>query len=85
MKREGVSTLSICGFPRALRYLLVLKTAFVFVCFEKFCWLYDDSFISPQGCDKAFLKVLSVKKFGLSKYLRTVYLLEKGRYFPPFR
>ena len=36
MEREGVSTLSICGFPRALKYLLILKIAFVFVCFEKF-------------------------------------------------
>ena len=36
MEREGVSSLSICGFPRALRYLLILKTSFVFVCFEKF-------------------------------------------------
>ena len=38
-----------------------LKTAFVFVCFEKFCLLYDNSCITPQECDKIFLKTL-VKK-----------------------
>ena len=56
MEREGVNTLSISGFPRALRYLLILKIVFVFVCFEKICLLYDNSCISPQECDKAFLK-----------------------------
>ena len=29
MQREGVSTLSICGFPRTLRGLLFFKNAFV--------------------------------------------------------
>ena len=33
-----------------------LKTNFVFVCFEIFCLLYDNSCISSQECDKAFLK-----------------------------
>ena len=56
MEREGVSTLSIRGFPRALRYLLILKTVCVFVYFESFCLLYDNFCISPQECDKAFLK-----------------------------
>ena len=59
MEREGVSTLSLCGFPRALRYLLILKTICVFVCFESFCLLYGNFCISPQECDKAFFE----KKF----------------------
>ena len=60
----------------------------MFVCFESFCLLYGNSCISPQECDKAYLKIVfekcvSVKDSGLSKYLRTVYLLEKGCSFPP--
>ena len=58
MESEGISTLSIRGFPRALRYLLILKIVCVFVCFESFCLLYGNSCINPQECDKAFLKVV---------------------------
>ena len=88
MKKEGVSTLSIRGFPRALRYLLIfLKIVFVFVCFERFCLLYDNSCIGPQECDKAFLKislkVCKCKKLGLSKYLRVnLPTLKKSVCFP---
>ena len=42
IEREGVSTLSIRGYPRALRYLLLcFQNLFAFqVCvgFEKLCW-----------------------------------------------
>ena len=55
MEMEGVSTLSIRGFPWALRYLLIFENCFC-VCFEKFCLLYDNPCISHQECDKAFLK-----------------------------
>ena len=36
MEREGVSTLYICRFPRALRYFLILKLILCVVCFENF-------------------------------------------------
>ena len=36
MERKGVRTLSIHGFPWAIRYLIILKIACVFVCFENF-------------------------------------------------
>ena len=38
IKREGISTLSIRSYLRALRYLLIIFKIvfFVFVCFEKF-------------------------------------------------
>ena len=44
----------------------------MFVCFEKFCLLYGNSCISPQECDKAFLKIVfekcvTVKKFKFDK------------------
>ena len=75
-------------FHRLLGTCSFLKIVFVFVCFEIFCLLYYNSCISPQECDKAFLKlVLKVwceNELNLSKYLRTIYLLEKGRSFPPF-
>ena len=35
MEREGISTLSICGFPRALRGLLIFENCFR-VCVKKF-------------------------------------------------
>ena len=57
METEGVNTLFINGFPRALRYLLILKTVFLFVGFERFCLLYGNSCIIPQECDQAFLKI----------------------------
>ena len=89
MEREGIITLSIRGFPRALRYLLIFENCLCLCVLEDFCLFYGNSCISPQECDKAFLKIafekcVSVKNPDLSKYLRTVYLLEKGRYFPPF-
>ena len=41
IEREGVSALSICGYPRAPRYLLIVFSKFAFLCvcgFEKsFC------------------------------------------------
>ena len=59
MEREGVSTLSICGYPRALRYLLIMfsKICLLFKCvwvlkkvsFEKFL---SNSCICPQECMK---------------------------------
>ena len=37
MKREGISTLSICSYLRALRYLLIFFKLLVCVCLEKKC------------------------------------------------
>ena len=75
-------------FHGLLRTCSFLKTVFVFVCFERFYSLYDNSCISPQECDKAFLKVVlkvwCKNELDLSKYLGTIYLLEKGCSFPPF-
>ena len=61
IKREGVSTLSIRGYPRALRYLLLcfqkllafqMCVGFEKVSFEKFL---SNSCISPQECMKCFV------------------------------
>ena len=57
MEREGVSTLSIRSFPWALRYLLILKTPFVFVCFEKFVCFMITLVSVLKSVDKAFLKL----------------------------
>ena len=56
VEREGINTLSICGFPRALRYLLIFKLL-VCACFEKVL-LRDDSCISHQECDEVCLKII---------------------------
>ena len=56
MEREGISTLSIRGFPQALRYLLILETVCALCFFKELGSLYYNSCISPQECDKAFLK-----------------------------
>ena len=41
MEREGVSTLSICGFPQALRCLaLVLKISYALCVLKIVCALY---------------------------------------------
>ena len=78
---EGVSTLSICGFPRALRYLLILKLL-VCACFKEFCLLRDNPCIGPQECDEVVFEIcfesVGVKFVCLSKYLGTIYLLEKS-------
>ena len=58
MEREGVSTLSICSYLRALICLAhFLKYLVLFACFEKYFempWcgdlIYDNSCISPQEC-----------------------------------
>ena len=56
MEREGVSTLSIRGFPQTLRYLLIFENCLCVYGFESFSLLYGNSCINPQECDKAFLK-----------------------------
>ena len=73
IEREGVSTLSIHGYPWALRYLLIY--VFKSVCFsivsefeKKFLWKFrNNSCISPQECLKncfeSFLKVSVWKEF----------------------
>ena len=56
MERECVSTLSICGFLWALRYLLILKIAFVFVCFEKFVCFMITLVSVLKSVDKTFFE-----------------------------
>ena len=73
MKREGISTLSIRGFPRALRYFTHFLKFLVYACFEKFYFMI--TLYRSQECDEVvlnfFLKCVSVKSFDLSKYLLT--------------
>ena len=56
MERECVSTLSICSFLRALRYLIILKIAFVFMCFENFICFMLTLVSVLKSVDKAFFE-----------------------------
>ena len=51
----------LAPFPRAPRYLLIFENCLYAYGFESFCLLYGNSCISPQECDKAFLKVVFEK------------------------
>ena len=57
--REGISTLSLHGFPWALRCLLIILKLLVCLCFEKFFVLlrYNPGFCL-QECYEVFLKTL---------------------------
>ena len=83
MKREGVSTLSIHGFPRALRYLLIFQIACVCAYFENVLLRFNPCFCLQEGYE-VFLKTLFEKSVSVKKFVcfgqvpTSIYLLEKG-------
>ena len=59
MEREGISTLSIRGFPRVLRYLLIfLKNVCVCVFLKIFVCFMITLVSVLKSVDKAFLKIV---------------------------
>ena len=60
MKREGISTLFIHGFPWAHSTCSSFKIACAFV-LKSFVLLRFNPCISPQECYEVFLKTLSEK------------------------
>ena len=81
MEREGVSTLSIRGFSRALKNFAHFEIALC-VCFEKKIGLpSDNSCFFPQECDKVVFEngfeSVCVEKFDFEQVPTSFYLLEK--------
>ena len=76
-------------FHRLLGTCSFFKITLVFVCFEKVfvCFMITLVSVLKSVIKRFFKRVLKVwckNELNLSKYLRTIYLLEKGRSFPPF-
>ena len=84
MEREGVSTLYIRSYLRALRYLLIFQIACVCFAFEIFLFYFVLTLVSVlKSVTKLFLKTLfeksvSVEKFVMSKYLLASTYSEKN-------
>ena len=96
MEREGVTTLSIHGFPWALRGFLIFKIPLCFVFenvlktpwYSELCNVSENSGENIQSVLKCLLKssfCVSVKKCFLSKLLTAIYFCtRKGCSFPIF-
>ena len=67
IKREGVSTLSIHGFPWALRYLLILKLLVCVLVLKSFILLHFNPCFCPPKCYevvfKNYFESVCVKEF----------------------
>ena len=67
--KEGISTLSIRSFLRALRYLLIILKLLPCLCVLKIFYLLRfNPYFYLQECYEVFLKTLFEKVFGVKKF-----------------